>query len=282
VALLENLRFNPGETSKDEAERAAFAAQLATFGQSYVDDAFGAVHRKHASVYDVPKLLPHYAGGLVLRELEVLSRLTGEPTRPYVVVLGGSKVSDKLAVIQALLPKVEALLVGGGMCFTFLKAQGHGVGDSLLEEDQLGNCRELLASGKIVLPPDIVVADRFAADAETRTVIAQEIPDGWKGLDIGPESVSSFADVLSTARTVFWNGPMGVFELAPFAAGTRGVAEAITKVDGFTVVGGGDSAAAVRQLGLDESAFGHISTGGGASLEYLEGKALPGVQALES
>jgi len=282
VALLENLRFNAGETSKDDAERGAFAAQLAALGQSYVDDAFGAVHRKHASVYDVPKLLPHYAGGLVLRELEVLSKLTGDPARPYVVVLGGSKVSDKLAVIKALLPKVDALLVGGGMCFTFLKAQGHGVGDSLLEDDQLDNCRELLASGKIVLPSDIVVADRFAADADTRTVAGDAIPDGWKGLDIGPATVSAFADVVSTAKTVFWNGPMGVFELAPFAAGTRGVAEAITKVDGFTVVGGGDSAAAVRQLGLDESAFGHISTGGGASLEYLEGKPLPGVEALEA
>jgi phosphoglycerate kinase len=282
LALLENLRFNAGETSKDEAERTAFARQLAAFAQSYVDDAFGAVHRKHASVYDVPKLLPHYAGGLVLRELEVLSKLTGEPVRPYAVVLGGSKVSDKLAVIQALLPKVDALLVGGGMCFTFLKAQGHGVGDSLLEEDQLDNCRELLASGRISLPTDIVVADRFAEDAATQTVPATGIPDGWKGLDIGPATVSVFADVLGSARTVFWNGPMGVFELAPFAAGTRGVAEAITKVDGFTVVGGGDSAAAVRALGLDESAFGHISTGGGASLEYLEGKKLPGVEALES
>jgi phosphoglycerate kinase len=282
LALLENLRFNAGETSKDEAERSAFAAQLAAFAESYVDDAFGAVHRKHASVYDVPKLLPHYAGGLVLRELEVLSKLTGDPARPYAVVLGGSKVSDKLAVIQALLPKVDALLVGGGMCFTFLKAQGHGVGDSLLEEDQLDSCRELLASGKISLPTDIVVADRFAEDAATRTVPATGIPDGWKGLDIGPETVGAFADVLGSARTVFWNGPMGVFELAPFAAGTRGVAEAITKVDGFTVVGGGDSAAAVRALGLDESAFGHISTGGGASLEYLEGKKLPGVEALES
>jgi phosphoglycerate kinase len=281
VALLENLRFNPGETSKDDAERADFATRLAVFGEAYVDDAFGAVHRKHASVYELARLLPHYAGGLVLRELEVLGRLTGEPARPYVVVLGGSKVSDKLAVIKALLPKVEALLVGGGMCFTFLKAQGHGVGDSLLEEDQLDNCRELLSSGKIALPTDIVVADRFAEDADVRTVPATGIPDGWKGLDIGPATVSAFVDVLSTAKTVFWNGPMGVFELAPFAAGTRGVAEAITKVDGFTVVGGGDSAAAVRQLGLDESAFGHISTGGGASLEYLEGKPLPGIEALE-
>jgi phosphoglycerate kinase len=280
VALLENLRFNTGETSKDAAERADFATRLAEFGEAYVDDAFGAVHRKHASVYELARLLPQYAGGLVLRELEVLGRLTGDPARPYVVVLGGSKVSDKLAVIKALLPKVDALLVGGGMCFTFLKAQGHGVGDSLLEEDQLDNCRELLSSGKITLPTDIVAADRFAEDAQTQVVPATEIPDGWKGLDIGPDSVSAFADVLSTAKTVFWNGPMGVFELAPFAAGTRGVAEAITKVDGFTVVGGGDSAAAVRQLGLDESAFGHISTGGGASLEYLEGKTLPGIEAL--
>jgi phosphoglycerate kinase len=295
VVLLENLRFNPGETSKDEAERADFATRLAAFGEAYVDDAFGAVHRKHASVYELARLLPHYAGGLVLRELEVLGQLTGaaqpvgaansqrssDPARPYVVVLGGSKVSDKLAVIKALLPRVDALLVGGGMCFTFLKAQGHGVGDSLLETDQLDNCRELLESGKIALPTDVVIADRFAEDADARTVPATDIPDAWKGLDIGPATVSAFADVLSTARTVFWNGPMGVFELAPFAAGTRGVAEAITKVDGFTVVGGGDSAAAVRQLGLDESAFGHISTGGGASLEYLEGKPLPGVQALE-
>ena len=282
VALLENLRFNPGETSKDEAERADFATRLAAFGEAYVDDAFGAVHRKHASVYELARLLPHYAGGLVLRELEVLGRLTSDPTRPYVVVLGGSKVSDKLAVIKALLPRVDALLVGGGMCFTFLKAQGHGVGDSLLEDDQLDNCRELLDSGKIRLPVDIVLGDRVAGDADVRTVPATGIPDGWKGLDIGPATVSVFADVLSTARTVFWNGPMGVFEVAPFAAGTRGVAEAITKVDGFTVVGGGDSAAAVRQLGLDESAFGHISTGGGASLEYLEGKPLPGVAALEA
>jgi len=246
-----------------------------------VDDAFGAVHRKHASVYDVPRLLPHYAGGLVLTELDVLRRLTGDPERPYVVVLGGSKVSDKLAVIQALLPTVDSLLVGGGMCFTFLAAEGHEVGDSLLEADQLDTCRALLGSGKIVLPTDIVVAAEVSADVRPETVAAHAIPAGQKGLDIGPSSVELFARSLRTAKTVFWNGPMGVFELAPFAAGTRGVAEAITKVDGFTVVGGGDSAAAVRQLGLDEHAFGHISTGGGASLEYLEGKTLPGLQALE-
>jgi phosphoglycerate kinase len=285
VALLENVRFNPGETSKDDAERLAFARELAALAQSYVDDAFGAVHRKHASVYDVATLLPHYAGGLVLRELEVLQRLTGGDTqRPYLVVLGGSKVSDKLAVIQALLPKVDKLLIGGGMCFTFLKAQGHGVGASLLEEDMVGTCRELLdqAGGKIVLPVDIVAADKFAADAQTQVVDADAIPEGWLGLDIGPRSVAEFADALAPAKTVFWNGPMGVFELAPFAAGTRGVAEAITKVDGFTVVGGGDSAAAVRKLGIPDDAFGHISTGGGASLEYLEGKSLPGIEVLQS
>ncbi|MGC9665753.1 phosphoglycerate kinase [Planosporangium sp. 12N6] len=285
LALLENLRFNPGETSKDDAERGEFARQLAAFGDSYVDDAFGAVHRKHASVYDVATLLPHYAGGLVLRELEVLRRLTSDDVaRPYVVVLGGSKVSDKLAVIQALLPKVDKLLIGGGMCFTFLKAQGHGVGASLLEEEMVDTCRDLLARAgdKIVLPVDIVAADRFAADAQTRTVPADAIPDGWLGLDIGPDSVQVFSEALAGAKTVFWNGPMGVFELAPFAAGTRGVAEAITKVDGFTVVGGGDSAAAVRTLGVPEDAFGHISTGGGASLEYLEGKTLPGIEVLES
>ncbi len=285
VALLENLRFNAGETSKNDEERLAFARQLSAFGEAYVDDAFGAVHRKHASVYDVAKLLPHYAGGLVLRELEVLRRLTADDVaRPYIVVLGGSKVSDKLAVIQALLPRVDRLLIGGGMCFTFIKAQGHGVGKSLLEEDMVDTCRDLLAraADKIVLPADIVVADTFAADAQTRVVAADAIPDGWLGLDIGPESVAAFSDNLAGARTVFWNGPMGVFELAPFAAGTRGVAEAITKVDGVTVVGGGDSAAAVRQLGIPEDAFGHISTGGGASLEYLEGKTLPGVEVLES
>ncbi|MDQ7904222.1 phosphoglycerate kinase [Phytohabitans sp. ZYX-F-186] len=283
VALLENLRFNPGETSKDDAARGAFADELAALAEAYVDDAFGAVHRKHASVYDVPARLPHFAGGLVLRELEVLSKLTGQPERPYVVVLGGSKVSDKLAVIEALLPKVDKLLVGGGMCFTFLKAQGHEVGKSLLEEDMVDTCRDLLdrAAGRIVLPVDVVAATAFAADAEHDVVDAGAIPADRLGLDIGPASTALFAEALAPAKTVFWNGPMGVFELAPFAAGTRGVAEAITKVDGFTVVGGGDSAAAVRTLGLHEAAFGHISTGGGASLEYLEGKTLPGVAALE-
>jgi phosphoglycerate kinase len=262
----------------------AFAEQLAAFADYYVDDAFGAVHRKHASVYDVPALLPHYAGGLVLKEVEVLRRVSENPEQPYVVVLGGSKVSDKLAVIKALLPKVDKLLVGGGMCFTFLKAQGHEVGKSLLEEDMVATCRDLLseAQGRIVLPVDIVAATAFDAAAEHDVVSASEIPADRLGLDIGPESVMLFAEAIAGAKTVFWNGPMGVFELAPFAAGTRGVAEAITKIDGFSVVGGGDSAAAVRTLGIDESGFGHISTGGGASLEYLEGKKLPGVEALEN
>jgi phosphoglycerate kinase len=284
VALLENLRFNEGETSKDEGVRRAFAAQLAAFGDVYVDDAFGAVHRKHASVFDVAALLPAYAGKLVVRELAVLSGLTGSPAAPYVVVLGGSKVSDKLAVIEALLPKVDKLLIGGGMCFTFLKAQGHEVGKSLLEAEMIGTCTDLLARGgdKIVLPTDVVAATAFAADAGHDVVGIDAIPADRLGLDIGPATVGAFAEQLTGAKTVFWNGPMGVFELAPFAAGTRGVAEAITKVDGFTVVGGGDSAAAVRALGIDEAAFGHISTGGGASLEYLEGKALPGITALEA
>jgi phosphoglycerate kinase len=283
VLLLENLRFNEGETSKDDAVRGAFADRLAAFGDAYVDDAFGAVHRKHASVYDVPARLPHYAGGLVLHEVEVLKRISENPEQPYVVVLGGAKVSDKLNVIQALLPKVDKLLVGGGMCFTFLKAQGHEVGKSLLEDDMVATCRDLLseARGRIVLPVDVLAATQFSIDAIHDTVPATEIPEDRLGLDIGPQSVALFAEAIAPARTVFWNGPMGVFELAPFAAGTRGVAEAITKIDGFSVVGGGDSAAAVRTLGLDESAFGHISTGGGASLEYLEGRTLPGLAALE-
>jgi phosphoglycerate kinase len=284
LALLENLRFNKGETSKDDAERGAFADQLAAFGDAYVDDAFGAVHRKHASVHDVPARLPHVAGRLVLREVEVLSKLTGEPERPYVVVLGGSKVSDKLAVIEALLPKVDRLLIGGGMCFTFLKAQGHEVGSSLLEEEMVETCRNLMERepGKIMLPVDVVAAVAFAPDAEHDTVRADGIPTKRVGLDIGPETVAGFAAAIKPARTIFWNGPMGVFEMPAFANGTRGVAEAIAKADAFTVVGGGDSAAAVRALGLDESAFGHISTGGGASLEYLEGKTLPGIAALEN
>ena len=283
VLLLENLRFNAGETAKDDAARGEFAARLAAFAEAYVDDAFGAVHRKHASVYDVPALLPHYAGGLVLKEVEVLKRVTENPEQPYVVVLGGSKVSDKLAVIQALLPKVDKLLVGGGMCFTFLKAQGHEVGKSLLEDEMVDTCASLLkeAAGRIVLPVDVLAATEFSADASFDTVDVSDIPADRLGLDIGPSSVALFTDAIGGARTVFWNGPMGVFELEPFAAGTLGVAEAITKIDGLSVVGGGDSAAAVRKLGLDESSFGHISTGGGASLEYLEGKTLPGLAALE-
>ncbi len=284
LALLENLRFNPGETSKDDAERKAFAEQLAGLAEAYVDDAFGAVHRKHASVYDVPALLPHYAGGLVLREVEVLKQLTTDPKRPYVVVLGGAKVSDKLAVIDSLLPRVDRLLIGGGMCFTLLAAAGHEVGDSLLEADQLDTCKRLLseAGDKLVLPTDIVVAHEISDDAQTRVVPADGIQAGDKGLDIGPESMRLFAGHLDGAATVFWNGPMGVFEVKPFAAGTKGVAEAVSAVAGLSVVGGGDSAAAVRALGLDEQAFGHISTGGGASLEYLEGKTLPGLAALEA
>ena len=284
VVLLENLRFNPGETSKDTAERVEFARNLAAFGDAYVDDAFGAVHRKHASVYDLPALLPHVAGRLVLKEAEVLRTLTSGAARPYVVVLGGAKVSDKLAVIEALLPTVDRLLIGGGMCFTFLKAQGYEIGTSLLEDDMVSTCRGLLAKSgdKIALPIDIVAATAFAADAEYETVAADAIPADRMGLDIGPHSVAAFSSALLGARTVFWNGPMGVFELAPFAVGTLGVAEAITKVDGLTVVGGGDSAAAVRALGIPEDGFTHISTGGGASLEYLEGKPLPGLEALES
>jgi phosphoglycerate kinase len=289
ILLLENVRFNAGETSKDDAERHAFARCLEFLtggdddGGAFVQDAFGAVHRKHASVYDIAELLPHYCGDLVRDELRVLTALTGEPKRPYVVVLGGSKVSDKLAVIESLLPKVDRLLVGGGMCFTFLAAQGHEVGDSLLEADQIDNCKRFLAEAgdKIVLPTDVVVAAEITDDASTEIVAADAIPAGQKGLDIGPETVKAFAAALVDAQTVFWNGPMGVFEVAPFAAGTRGVAEAVAASPGLSVVGGGDSAAAVRALGLDLNAFGHISTGGGASLEYLEGKELPGVTVLE-
>jgi phosphoglycerate kinase len=282
VLLLENVRFEAAETSKDDAERGELADRFAALADVFVDDAFGAVHRKHASVYDVALRLPHVAGRLVATELDVLTRLTQDPERPYVVVLGGSKVSDKLAVIEALLPKVDRLLVGGGMCFTFLAAQGHGVGKSLLEADQVETCRRLLAEAgdRIVLPVDVVCAPEFSAEAETTTVPVDRIPDDQLGLDVGPRTVEAFGRELGGARTVFWNGPMGVFELAPFQAGTRGVAEAVAAVDGLSVVGGGDSAAAVRQLGLDEAAYGHISTGGGASLEYLEGRELPGLAVL--
>ncbi|MCD4535201.1 phosphoglycerate kinase [Nocardioides sp. cx-169] len=289
VALLENVRFNAGETSKDEAERGAFADQLAALADAFVSDGFGVVHRKQASVYDVAQRLPHVMGGLVAQEIEVLRRLTVDPERPYVVVLGGSKVSDKLGVIDNLLGKADKLLIGGGMVFTFLKAQGHEVGKSLLEEDQLDVCRSYLARAEesgveIVLPTDIVVDTAFpSGDAEPhpQVVPATAIPSDALGLDIGPESGAAFAAALQGARTVFWNGPMGVFEVAAFAEGTRAVAQALTEIDGLSVVGGGDSAAAVRALGFDEAAFGHISTGGGASLEYLEGKELPGITVLE-
>ncbi|HWJ11415.1 MAG TPA: phosphoglycerate kinase [Nocardioides sp.] len=286
VALLENVRFNAGETSKDDAERGAFADQLASLADAFVSDGFGVVHRKQASVYDVAQRLPHAMGGLVATEIDVLRRLTVDPERPYAVVLGGSKVSDKLGVIDNLLSKADRLLIGGGMVFTFLKAEGHEVGKSLLEEDQLDTVRSYRARAEelgveIVLPTDIVVADSFGDEASARVVAATEIPADSLGLDIGPASGKAFAAALADARTVFWNGPMGVFEQPAFAEGTRAVAQALTEVDGLSVVGGGDSAAAVRALGFDESAFGHISTGGGASLEYLEGKELPGITVLE-
>ena len=284
VVMLENIRFDARETSKDDAERGAFADELVALvgdDAAFVSDGFGVVHRKQVSVYDVAQRLEPFAGGLVLSEVEVLRTLTGQPDRPYAVVLGGSKVSDKLAVIEALLPKVDSLLVGGGMCFTFLAAQGHGVGSSLLESEQIDTCRTLLESGKIVLPTDVVVADAFSADANTRTVGVGEIEDGWLGLDIGPDSVRDFGSRIAAAKTIFWNGPMGVFEMAPFAEGTRGVAQAVADSGAFSVVGGGDSAAAVRALGIGEDGFSHISTGGGASLEFLEGATLPGVAVLE-
>jgi len=291
VVVLENLRFHGHETSKDAAHREDFAGKLARFGDAVVEDGFGAAHRKHASVYELPKLLPSAAGRLVQAELEVLERLTaGVPERPYTVVLGGSKVSDKLGVIDALLPRVDRLLIGGGMLFTFLKAQGHTIGKSLLDEDGLDAARRYLAQAEergveLVLPTDVVVADRFGADArhEVAAIDAiEQTPAGADGLglDIGPATAARFAALVRESKTVFWNGPMGVFELAPFAAGTRAVAQALTEVEGLGVVGGGDSAAAVRQLGFADDAFGHISTGGGASLEFLEGKPLPGLEAL--
>ena len=289
VVVLENVRFEPGETSKDEAERGHLADRLAALADAFVSDGFGVVHRKQASVYDVARRLPHAMGGLVADEVEVLKRLTETPERPYAVVLGGSKVSDKLGVIDNLLGTADRLLIGGGMVFTFLAARGHGVGGSLLEGDQLETCRGYLRRAEelgvqILLPTDVVVDTAFPSGDRTpepRVVPVEEIPEDCLGLDIGPESAAAFADALADARTVFWNGPMGVFEVDAFADGTRAVAEALTRVDGLTVVGGGDSAAAVRRLGFDEAAFGHISTGGGASLEYLEGKRLPGLTVLE-
>lgn len=283
VALLENVRFDAREDSKDEIARGELAAELAAFADGYVSDGFGAVHRKHASVYDVAKLLPHAAGGLVVTEVEVLKRLTENPARDYVVVLGGAKVSDKLAVIDNLLKVADKVLVGGGMVFTFLAAQGYQVGKSLLEVDHVDIVKGYLDKDgdRIVLPTDIVVAPEFAADAPASTVSVDGIGSDELGLDIGPESGAAFAAIIAAAHTVFWNGPMGVAEFPQFAGGTRAVATALTEVDGLSVVGGGDSAAAVRNLGYADGQFGHISTGGGASLEYLEGKELPGLSVLD-
>ena len=286
VLLLENIRFNAAETSKEESERAAFAADLAQLADFYVGDGFGAVHRKHASVFDLPKLLPHAAGTLVSAEVEVLKKLTQNPERPYGVVLGGAKVSDKLGVIENLLGKVDVLAIGGGMVFTFLKAQGKEIGTSLVETEMLEVVKGLIATAekngvKLVLPTDIVVAPAFAADATPTLVLADAIPADQMGLDIGPVSAAAFAAEIVKCKTVFWNGQMGVFEFPNFAAGTKVVAQALTEVSGISVVGGGDSAAAVRALGFADSQFGYISTGGGASLEYLEGKELPGLKALE-
>ncbi|MEU8178513.1 phosphoglycerate kinase [Microbispora hainanensis] len=286
VALLENLRFEPGEESKDDAVRGEFADKLAALAELYVGDGFGAVHRKHASVYDLPKRLPHAAGDLVLAEVEVLRKLTEDTARPYVVVLGGAKVSDKLGVIANLLSKVDRLLIGGGMAYTFLKSQGHEVGKSLLQEDQIDQVKGFLEEAasrgvELVLPVDVLAATEFGADAPYEVVDATAIPADREGLDIGPRTRELFASKLADAQTVFWNGPMGVFEFDAFSGGTRAVAEALVNSKAFTVVGGGDSAAAVRRLGLPEDGFSHISTGGGASLEYLEGKTLPGLAALE-
>ncbi|HEY9423886.1 MAG TPA: phosphoglycerate kinase [Microterricola sp.] len=290
IAVLENLRFNAGETSKVAEERAAFAAELAAFGDALVSDGFGVVHRKQASVYELAELLPSAAGLLIAAELDVLDRLTENPERPYAVVLGGSKVSDKLGVIGHLLPRVDSLLIGGGMLFTFLAALGYKVGSSLLEVDQIDTVKGYLAEAErlgveIVIPTDVVVASKFGADAEVLVRPADAIEDtpfgaSGLGLDIGPDTAARFAEVIRASTTVFWNGPMGVFELAPFAAGTRTVAEALTEVTGLSVVGGGDSAAAVRALDFNDDQFGHISTGGGASLEFLEGKRLPGLEVL--
>ncbi|HPU13810.1 MAG TPA: phosphoglycerate kinase [Aeromicrobium sp.] len=286
VAVLENVRFNAGETSKDDAERGVFADELASLADVFVSDGFGVVHRKQASVYDIARRLPSAVGGLVQAEVEVLKRLTESPERPYAVILGGSKVSDKLGVIDHLMTKADTLVIGGGMVFTFLAAQGYGVGKSLLEADQIDVAKGYLARAaelgvEILLPTDVVVAPEFKADSPATVVSIDSIPADQLGLDIGPASGAAFAAVVRKAKTVFWNGPMGVFEMAAFAGGTRAVAQALTEIDGLSVVGGGDSAAAVRQLGFADDQFGHISTGGGASLEYLEGKTLPGLAVLE-
>ena len=286
IVLLENVRFDPRETSKDDAEREAFAKEMAELADAFVSDGFGVVHRKQASVYDIAKLLPSAAGLLVVKEIESLSRVTGDPERPYAVVLGGSKVSDKLGVIENLLTKADMLLIGGGMSFTFLAAKGYEVGKSLLEEDQIDTVKEYIDEAdkrgvKLVLPVDVVAAPEFKADAPATVVDADKMPADQMGLDIGPKSGELFAQTLAEAKTVAWNGPMGVFEFEAFAEGTRAVAQALSSGSMFSVVGGGDSAAAIRQLGFDESTFSHISTGGGASLELLEGKTLPGIAVLE-
>jgi phosphoglycerate kinase len=286
ILLLENIRFSAAETSKEESERATFAQELSQLADVYVGDGFGAVHRKHASVFDLPQLLPHVAGKLVAAEVEVLKKLTQNPERPYGVVLGGAKVSDKLGVIENLLGKVDVLAIGGGMVFTFLKAQGKEIGTSLVEAEMLDVVTGLIATAekngvKLLLPTDIVVAPTFSADATPTLVSADAIPADQMGLDIGPVSAAAFAAEIVKCKTLFWNGPMGVFEFPNFAAGTKVVAQALTQVSGISVVGGGDSAAAVRALGFADSQFGYISTGGGASLEYLEGKELPGLTALE-
>ena len=287
VLMLENVRFDPRETSKDKSERLALAKEWATLGDIFVSDGFGVIHREQASVTELALELPHAAGYLVETEAKVFSKVLRDPDRPYVVVLGGSKVSDKLGVIENLIKTVDRLVVGGGMCFTFLAAAGHEVGSSLLEADQVSVVADIVNRAKaagveIVIPVDVVVADKFAADAQTKVVSADQIPDGWMGLDIGPKTIELFTAALSDAKTIIWNGPMGVFEMPAFANGTKAIATAITKVNGTTVVGGGDSAAAVRLLGIPESGFTHISTGGGASLEYLEGKTLPGLAVLEN
>jgi phosphoglycerate kinase len=286
VLLLENIRFESAETSKDESERAALATELAGLADFYVGDGFGAVHRKHASVFDLPRLLPHAAGTLVSAEVEVLKKLTVNPERPYGVVLGGSKVSDKIGVIANLLGKVDVMAIGGGMLFTFLAAQGKEIGTSLVERDLVDTVRGLIKQAEdsgvtLLLPTDIVVAPVFSADATPTLVSADAIPQDQMGLDIGPQSAAAFAEAIKGCKTVFWNGPMGVFEFPNFAAGTKVIAQALTEVSGISVVGGGDSAAAVRALGFADSQFGYISTGGGASLEYLEGKELPGLTALD-
>jgi phosphoglycerate kinase len=286
VLLLENIRFSPAETSKDESERRAFADYLASLADFYVGDGFGAVHRKHASVYDLPKILPHAPGLLVSAEVDVLKKLTINPVRPYGVILGGAKVSDKIGVISNLLSKVDVMAIGGGMVFTFLAAQGHQIGKSLVEEDLIPTVKELIEKAaqqgvKLILPTDIVVAPEFAIDSAPTLVAADAIPADQMGLDIGPDSAKAFASAITSCQTVFWNGPMGVFEFPNFAHGTKVIAQALSQVSGISVVGGGDSAAAVRALGFTDSDFGYISTGGGASLEYLEGKELPGLKALD-